>query len=232
MLADFYRSTEWEQLKRTLMLQRVNAEGLVICAHCGKPIIRKYDCIGHHIVELTETNYRDVTISLNPDNIALVHHKCHNAIHEKQGYKQKKVYIVWGAPLSGKSTYVQGVAKHGDLIVDIDNLWQAVSGRPKYEKPNRIKTNVFELHNQLLTMVAQRAGHWNTAYIVGGYALPIKREQLATRLGAECVYIDTTRQECEARLAMCHDGRNKSEWKKYIAEWWDIFDRFTPPAPT
>ena len=232
MLADFYRSKEWEQLRLALMLSkdRQDKEGNIICAHCGKIIFKKYDCIGHHIIELTESNYRDASISLNPDNIALVHHKCHNEIHEKQGCKQKRVYIVWGAPLSGKNTYVQGVAKYGDLIVDIDNLWQAVSGRPRYEKPNRIKTNVFELHNQLLTMIAQRAGYWNVAYVIGGYALPVKREQLAKRLGAECIYIDTTRQECEARLAACPDGRNKNEWKKYIDEWWETFDRFTPPA--
>ena len=229
MLADFYRSKEWEQLRRRLMLERVNAEGFIICAHCGEPIIKKYDCIGHHLVELTESNYRDASISLNPDNIALVHHKCHNAIHEKAGCKQKKVYIVWGAPMSGKSTYVQGVAKYGDLILDIDNLWQAISGRPKYEKPNRIKENVFQLHNQVLTMIAQRMGYWNTAYVIGGYALPSERERLAQRLGAECVHIDTTKEECMARLAACQDGRKKTEWESYISDWWYTYERFAPP---
>lgn len=229
MLADFYRSKEWEQLRRRLMLERVNAEGFITCAHCGRPIIKKYDCIGHHLVELTESNYRDTSISLDPDNIALVHHKCHNEIHEKTGCKQKKVYIIWGSPMSGKNTYVQGVAKYGDLILDIDNLWQAISGRPRYEKPNRIKENVFSLHNQVLTMIAQRMGYWNVAYVIGGYALPSERERLAQRLGAECVYIDTTREECLARLAMCQDGRKKTEWEKYISDWWYTFERFAPP---
>lgn len=229
MLADFYHTKEWEGLRLQLMLQRVDAQGRIICAHCGKPIVKKYDCIGHHLIELTETNYKDPTISLNPDNVVLVHHRCHNEIHEKQGYKQKKVYIVWGSPLSGKSTYVDQVAKYGDMIVDIDRLWQAVSGRPMYEKPNRIKGNVFDLHNHLLTQVAQRMGHWNTAYIIGGYALPSERERLAQRLGAECVHIDTTREECLARLAACPDGRKKSEWEKYISEWWQTFERFAIP---
>ena len=74
MLADFYRSKEWEQLRRMLMLQRLDAEGNIICAHCGRPIVKKYDCIGHHLVELTETNYKDTSVSLNPDKIVLVHH--------------------------------------------------------------------------------------------------------------------------------------------------------------
>ena len=229
MLADFYRSKEWEQLRRRLMLERVNAEGFIICAHCGRPIIKKYDCIGHHLVELTESNYRDASVSLNPDNIALVHHKCHNEIHEKTGCKQKKVYIIWGSPMSGKNTYVQGVAKYGDLILDIDNLWQAISGRPRYEKPNRIKENVFHLHNQVLTMIAQRMGYWNAAYVIGGYALPSERERLAQRLGAECIHIDTTKEECLARLAACQDGRKKTEWEKYISDWWYTFERFAIP---
>lgn len=231
MLADFYHTKEWEQLRLALMLSkdRQDKEGNIICAHCGQPIIRKYDCIGHHLIELTEINYKDVNISLNPDNIVLVHHKCHNEIHEKTGYKQKKVYIIWGSPLSGKSSYVQGVAKYGDLIVDMDKLWQAVSGRPAYQKPNRIKDNVFGLHNQLLSQVAQRMGYWNTAYIIGGYALPSERERLAQRLGAECIHIDTTKEECMARLAACTDGRKISEWEKYISDWWYIHERFAIP---
>lgn len=229
MLADFYRGKVWEAFRLALILERAEADGDVRCEHCGELIVKEYDCIAHHKIELTETNYMDAAISLNPENIALVHHKCHNAIHEKTGYKQPKVYIVWGSPLSGKSSYVAEVAKYGDLILDIDNLWQAVSGRPKYEKPNRIKENVFALRDQLQTMIAQRRGYWQTAYIIGGYALPSERERLAERLGAECIHIDTSREECLARLALCSDGRKKSEWEKYISDWWETFERFAIP---
>lgn len=230
MLADFYRSKEWEKFRLIVILQRTNSAGEVICAHCGKPIVKQYDCIAHHKQELTELNYRDPLIALNPENIDLVHHKCHNEIHEKTGYKQPKVYIVWGSPLSGKSSYVERVAKYGDLILDIDKLWQAVSGRAMYEKPNRLKDNVFALRDQMLTMIQQRRGYWQTAYIVGGYALPSERERLAERLGAECVHIDTTQEECLARLALCKD-RKQSEWEKYITDWWATFERYnTPPG--
>lgn len=229
MLADFYRSKEWEWFRNNLILERANERGEIICAHCGKPIVKAYDCIAHHKTELTESNYRDAAIALNPANIDLVHHKCHNEIHEKTGYKQPKVYIVWGSPLSGKNTYVESVAKYGDLILDIDNLWQAVSGRPRYEKPNRIKENVFALRDLLLQQIAQRRGYWQTAYIIGGYALPAERERIAERVGAECIHIDTSKAECLARLAACSDGRKKSEWEKYILDYWETFERFTSP---
>ena len=233
MLADFYRSKEWERFRLALILERTNADGETICAHCGKPIVLAYDCIAHHKLELTESNYRNPAISLNPENIDLVHHRCHNDIHDKHGYQEKKVYIVWGSPLSGKSSYVDGVARYGDIILDIDRIWAAVSGRPMYEKPNRIKDNVFRLWNEGLTMVAQRLGWWKTAYIIGGYALPNERERLAVKLGAECIHIDTSKEECLARLAICNDGRKKSEWEKYIADWWQTFERYgIPPGGT
>ena len=229
MLADFYRSKEWERLREIIRLERADQNGDIFCAHCGRRIVKAYDCIAHHKVELTEANYLDAAIALNPENIDLVHHACHNAIHEKTGYKQPKVYIVWGSPLSGKSSYVAEVAKYGDLILDIDSLWQAISGRPKYEKPNRIKENVFALRDQLQTMIAQRRGYWQTAYTIGGYALPSERERMAERLGAECIHINTSKEECLARLAMCSDGRKKSEWEKFIFEWWETYERFAIP---
>ena len=82
-LYNFYRSKQWENLLQVLRNERIDAEGNIICAHCGKPIVRKYDCIGHHVIELTEENYTDANISLNPENIKLVHHRCHNLIHNK-----------------------------------------------------------------------------------------------------------------------------------------------------
>ena len=85
-LYNFYRSKEWVMLLQVLRNSRLDSEGNNICEHCGKPIIRQYDCIGHHKIHLTEENYTDANISLNPDNIALVHHKCHNIIHNKLSY--------------------------------------------------------------------------------------------------------------------------------------------------
>ena len=79
----------------------------IICGHCNKAIVSKYDCIGHHITHLTKENVNDYNISLNPDNVILVHHKCHNQIHNRfNGYKKKRVFLVYGAPCSGKSTWV------------------------------------------------------------------------------------------------------------------------------
>ena len=131
-LNNFYKSKEWEKLLEVLKLERVNSNGDLICDYCSEPIIKKYDCIGHHEIELTEANVNDPNISLNPDNIMLIHFKCHNKIHQRfEGFKQE-VYLVYGSPCSGKSTWVKEVANDDDLILDIDSLWESICKSDKF----------------------------------------------------------------------------------------------------
>lgn len=218
-LYNFYRSKEWTNLLKVLHNERVNDEGYIICEHCNKPIVKKYDCIGHHKIHLTEENFTDSNISLNPDNIALVHHKCHNIIHNKLVNTGRQVFIVYGSPLSGKSSYVNSVLVEGDLVIDMDNIWQCVSGCDRYIKPNRLKSVVFAVRDNLLESVKYRRGKWHNAYIIGGYPYQAERERLLNTLGAREVFIDTDKDTCINRLYECED-RNVNEWIKYIDEWW------------
>ena len=218
-LYNFYRSDEWENLLKVIKLARLQ-DGELFCEYCGKPIIKAYDCIGHHVIELTEENYTDYNISLNPVNIKLVHHKCHNLIHNKLSYSGRQVFIVYGSPLSGKSSYVRESMTEGDLIIDIDNIWECVSGCDRYVKPNRLKSVVFAVRDNLLESVKYRRGKWLNAYIIGGYPYKAERERLIDSLGAREVFIDTGRDECLNRLLACEDNRDVTEWTKYINDWW------------
>ena len=225
-LNTFYRSREWERLVKIIRQERVRPDGFVYCGHCGRPIVRAYDCIGHHLKALTEDNVNDHSISLNPDNIMLVHHKCHNVLHNKLGYSHRQVYLVYGPPLSGKSSWVYQVQEAGDLVVDINNIWQCVSGCERYVKPGRLNAVVFHLHKDLIECVRMRMGKWQNAYIVGGYPLTSERERLCRLLGAREVFMDATQAECMERLSLCEDGRDMGEWEQYIDEW---FHRYIPP---
>lgn len=220
-LYNFYRSNEWQNLIKVLKNDpiRMDANGNLVCAYCGLPIVKKYDCIGHHIIELTEENYTDANISLNPVNIQLVHHKCHNLIHNKLFSCHKQVYIVYGSPLAGKSTWVAENMLEGDLVVDMDNIWQCVSGCDRFVKPNRLKAVVFSARDNLLESVKYRRGKWRNAYIVGGYPYEGERARLADSLGAREVFIDTPYDECVKRLERCED-RDKKLWEEYLGDWW------------
>lgn len=226
-LQAFYKSHTWEKFVQGLRAERTRADGFLICEHCGQPIVKTYDCIGHHIEELTDDNVDDVTISLNPANVQLVHFKCHNEIHQRFGYGGRLVqcvYIVYGAPCAGKRSWVHDVAECDDLVLDIDKLWAAVRADKcaDREKPNAIKSNVFMLRDQLIDMIRVRRGRWCNAYIIGGYPLQGERERLADNVGADkIIFIDTAREVCEARAKLISD-----EMLNYVSDW---FDRYTPP---
>lgn len=226
-LNNFYKSKEWQKLLANIKAERLNEDGELICAYCGKPIVRAYDCIGHHKIYLTDENVNDYEISLNPMNVELVHHKCHNKIHNKFGHSKREVFLVWGSPCSGKSSYVESVMSEGDLIVDMDNIWQCVSGMERYVKPARLNSVVFKIRDELLNAVKYRIGKWNNAYVIGGYPFQGERERICTELGARDIFIDTGKEECISRL-MNDDDRDLVEWQKYIEDWWR---KFLPISP-
>lgn len=225
-LKTFYRSKEWENLIAILKLERVNIQdGILYCEHCGKPLIHKYDIIGHHKIELTETNVNDVNISLNPENIMLIHFRCHNEIHQRFGYEQQKVYIVHGSPLAGKTTFVRENSSKDDLILDMDNIYNMINfNNNKYVKSNRLKTNVFIIRDCILDMIKCRTGKWRNAWIIGGYPLPMERKRLMDATGAELIHINTSKEECLQRLYNDPERQQViTEWEGYINEYFNKF---------
>ena len=222
-LNTFYSCKDWINLLQSIKLERTNEDGQIICECCGKPIINKYDCIGHHTIFLNEDNVNNVEISLNPKLIQLVHHKCHNKIHNKLGYVKKEIYLVYGSPFAGKKTWVEENREFGDLVVDIDNIWQCVSGLDRYQKPGKLNSIVFGIRDYLMESVRIRRGKWDNAYIIGGFPLISERERLIRELGAREIYIESTKEQCLERLMKCSDDRDKIEWTEYIDLWWKKF---------
>ena len=222
-LSSFYTSDEWRDFRSLIIHDRTTEDGLIIDEYSGKPIARAYDVILHHKIELTEENVNDYSISLNPDNIMVVSHKSHNVIHNKLGYRVRQVFIVYGAPLSGKSSFVKENAEEGDLILDIDNIWECVSGCERYVKPKRLNSVVFSIRDEILDCIRYRRGKWNTAYVIGGYPLASERERLCKELGGRPIYIESTREECKKKLREDPQGRGLGEWDKFIDEWFDRY---------
>ena len=229
-LKAFYHSRKWESFTKQLRLERATAEGYVICEHCGKPILKPYDCIAHHVTELTEQNVGDISIALNPDNIKLIHFRCHNELHKRFGFNRrpiKKVYIVFGAPCSGKTSFVEENAGDNDIILEIDRLYQGITKSGVHELPQAVKSNVFKLRDSMLDMIATRYGAWENAYIIGGYPLLNERERLADRVNADkIIYVDTPKEVCLLRLESEPNGRDRDKWRGYIDDW---FARCTLP---
>ena len=225
-LETFYRSKEWEAFRQTIIAERTRPDGYIYDEETGKPILRPYDLILHHKEPLTEENVNDATIAFNPANIEVVSHRTHNRIHDRLGMGRREVFLVYGPPLAGKKNWVQQAKGDGDLVLDLDSLWEAVTGLPRYTKPPKLRAVVFRLRDDLLDAVKHRFGKWTKAYIIGGYPATGERERLTQELQATAVYIEATEEECMRRLE-ADETRNKEEWAEYIAEW---FRRYTPPV--
>lgn len=217
---EFYNSKAWRNLRARLIV-----ENNFLCAECGESYLKESaQLVGHHIKELTPENINDYNISLNPANIKIICRKCHDKAHERFSFDGgQKVFIVYGAPCSGKSSYVNQIARRNDLIVDLDAIYAAISLCPYHEHPNNLKRVAFAVRDTLIEQVRLRAGFWKDAYIIGGYPRKIQREQLAKKLGAELIYIETTRAEAFANAELTR-GIFAKQFQAYIEDWFDSFE--------
>lgn len=173
-----------------------------VCAKCGG-VFDISELRPHHKVELTLDNIDDVNVTLNPDNIEVLCHDCHNAAHKRFGYAvgAKHVYLVYGSPCAGKTTYVNSVATRNDLIVDLDKIHRAICICGLYDKPDATKRVAFNVRDYLLDEVrtATPRRKWQDAYIIGTYPDRIDRDVFVQDYGAELVHIDTSKEECIKR---------------------------------
>lgn len=223
-LDNFYKSKQWEAFRRVIIAERTAEDGFIYCDHCGKPIVNKYDLIIHHIEELTDDNVNNAEVALNPDNVECIHFKCHNKEHKRFGYENlRRVYIVYGAPCSGKSTWVRDNAGENDLVIDIDNVYQMISVNERYVKPDRLRAVAFDTLNYLYDVVKYRSGKWEHAFIITGGARTGDRERLVSRVNAdECIYIDTSLDECINR---CINSSRPEEYLNYIRDWFASYQK-------
>lgn len=238
---DFYRGEDWKQCKAQVLQSRIKSDGVVLCEHCGKPIVKGFNpnannnagaIVFHHKIYLNNYNVNDASVSINPDNIQVVHWNCHNQIHERFGFgtgnniPEKKVWLVTGASCSGKSTWVRERLQANDIVIDIDDLWQCVSGQPRYIKPNALKPVVFKLRDELKALIQRGTGTWRNAFIIESLPSKQDREREADRYKAfnvEVITLDVTQDECLQRLHDNPSGRDIKSYEGYIQEYYSRF---------
>lgn len=224
-LSEFYTSKEWQEFRIVLIAARTKSDGFVYDEITGKPIIKAYDIILHHKIELTLENVNDANITLNPDNIQIVSFATHNAIHNRFGSWTRHIYLVYGSPLAGKKTFVQECAGIHDLIIDTDKIYACISNNPFYIKSGRLYDCKQYIEKAMLECVKNRIGKWVNAFIIGStpYAFKAQRERFCVEYGAEEIFIDCDKETALLRLASAQDVRDAVEWSKYIDTWFQRY---------
>lgn len=223
-LKAFYKSKEWEKVRLQILSDADNT-----CQDCGELAEEV-----HHIIFLTLENVNDYSISLNPKNLVALCHQCHNKRHGRwlpnTKPEEQKVFLIWGSPLSGKTTYVKEHMLKGDLVLDVDNIWECISLQPRYIHPDSLLKNMFAIREVILDNIKVRKGDWLNAWVIGGFADKYTRDKTIQDLGAEPIYIDATKEECIERI-----GERPIEFMNYINKWWEdaergmITEKINPP---
>ena len=215
-LQRFYASRRWRELREVLIIQRHGR-----CDRCGKDFSGETRMLSaHHKEHLTDETLKDPAVAVNPDNIEILCAKCHALQHPVRGFikKRKEVFIVYGSPLAGKSTYVRENMEPGDLVVDLDAIRSGISLQPLYTPAPPLQKTAFAVRDFLYEQIRIRAGEWQTAWVIAGLPRKNERERLAARLGASLVLVEATAEECHKRLYAADDGRYP-EWDKFIDQW-------------
>lgn len=236
--AQFYKSDDWANCKALVTNERIK-DGALYCEHCGKVIVKSFNpnarnnsgaVVFHHKVYLNNYNVNDAAVAINPKNIAVLHWQCHNEIHNRfvgnNTTPEKKVYLITGPSCSGKTTFVKERLQQNDLVVDIDDLWQTISGQPRYTKPASLKPIVFKLRDELKDLISKGAGTWRNAYIIESLPSPTDRNREADRYKAfnvEVITMPASETECLDRLHMQPSGRDVKAYEGYIREYFSRY---------
>ena len=234
----FYNGQDWANCKAQVTQERLK-DGALYCEHCGKIILKSFNpnaknnkgaVVYHHKIYLTNENVNDASISINPDNIAVLHWQCHNEVHNRFNGTavaiERKVYIVTGAACSGKTTFARERMQEGDIVLDIDDIWQLLSGQPRYIKPNALKPVVFNTRQALKEQIAKGAGSWRNAYIIESLPLATDRKREAERYKAhntEIITMEASREECLNRLYTMPNGRDVKAYEQFINNYFDEY---------
>lgn len=135
----------------------------------------------------------------------------------------KEIICVFGSPCSGKTTFVRQMAQKGDLIIDHDDLYMAISTLDRYERHPGIRDAVLEMKKTLLDFIRERKGYWSRAWVIDTAHSSAGRKQLMDLVGADRgVIIYADRATCLERMK---ERENFGGFRKTI----DLYHWFFEP---
>lgn len=122
--------------------------------------------------------------------------------------------VVIGPPGSGKSTYVRERMKYGELVVDVDELFRALTLRPLWDHPPMAINAVLTVRDYVIE-------NYEPAWVISTNAGRDYREGMREKYGAEVVVMETPAEVCLARIEA--DGR-EGEWGERVTRWWAEYE--------
>lgn len=234
----FYVSPQWRAL-----INQIRRERGWRCEDpkCATPYGPWKQIYGDHIIELT-----DGGAPLDETNVLLRCGRCHGrktaeAKAEREGRQRgpnairfgctrMDTTLVCGPPRAGKKTYVASNMRQGDLVVDLDVLWAALSFSPSHQPPEENFAFACEARDAVYGRIAQgssKVGH--RAWIITHAASIAERQRLASLVRSQrTVILETNPDTCAERLMSSNDAGPgmiaaiEKWWREYQPDHFDI----------
>lgn len=125
------------------------------------------------------------------------------------------VYLVYGSPCSGKTTYIKEHIKNGDIVCDVDRIYSALCFNEEHQTELYAQEVASKLNDTLLDIIRDREGHWKNAYVVSLANTKEKLDKAIERVKAdEAIYIDTPFEVCIGR------AKERPFYFQWIIEEW------------
>lgn len=110
------------------------------------------------------------------------------------------VYLIYGSPCSGKTTYVKEHKKNGDIVCDVDRLYSAISFNEEHQSELYAQEVASMLYKELIEIIRDRRGNWKNAYVVSLANTEEQVQKAKDQINAdECIFIDTPYEVCMER---------------------------------
>lgn len=240
----FYKSKAWQRCRNAYVAERVNIDG-GLCEACHERPGEEL----HHIKEIDIFNVRNSEITLNHNNLMWLCKECHFAEHkqrivesiEKRRKKRilgpggiwfddsgnpqpQKIFIVYGAPASGKTSYVQENKHYGDLVVDLDLIKSALTMCQRRETPDNILNIAIEVRNKIYDLIKQKKVDCKAIWIIASLPKKKDRETIAKELNGELIFLRTDFNECINRAMSDTDRGNAVLQEHIIKKWFEEYE--------
>lgn len=125
--------------------------------------------------------------------------------------------LVLGPPGSGKTTWVRERIQAGQIAVDVDLLFSALTMRPVYDKPPVSVGRVLDARDLIIEELAPD-------YVISGDPSLTYRELMRARYGAEVVVLATPADECKRRIEGDIRREGLADWHALVDAWWANYE--------
>lgn len=130
----------------------------------------------------------------------------------------KRVFLVTGSPGAGKTTYAREHAGADDIIFDLDDIKQALSGRRHSADPVGLDV-ALAMRSAAITAIAKKTGKWQNAYFITASSDRSEIEKLLYMLDAQEIPIRTSLEDCKRNILQDETRENKAR-ELALAEAW------------